>query len=289
MNPPDDSGSPRLQLADGLPSIDSLGRALRAAEPRGSSDALSKAQALLDSHAVYDVDDSLVKVAAAFQALAISPLCANAYLELAYMLRLVVDEKKQLLRMAMEAAEKDLGPEIFAEQRGEFWGLIETRPYMRARAQLADMAKDEDDWRHAADEYAELIELNNNDNLGCRYSLMACLLYLGDRDALYKLFERFEGEGSTHMLYTQALAAFLDEGPNSMAAAKIARAAMKHNKHVPKLLSVFDGYKYELDLYAVGKETEAMAYSDLFGELWDDTPGAVPWLLKLSRAKKKSR
>ena len=151
------------------------------------------------------------------------------------------------------------------------------------------MAREECEWRRAADGYAELIELNNNDNLGCRYSLAACLLQLDDRDALSKLFVHFEDEVSAFMLYTRALAAFKYQGADSKAAVGFAQQAAAGNKYVPELLSVFDGYKYELDMYTVGTQTEAMAYSDLFGEIWDDTPGAVDWLFKAARPARKTR
>ena len=37
----------------------------------------------------------------------------------------------------VEAGEQALGPEGFEEYAGRFWGFLETRPYMRARAGLA--------------------------------------------------------------------------------------------------------------------------------------------------------
>lgn len=289
MNPPPNIKAPRLWPAGTLPDMDSLQHALERAVARDSSDALLKAQALLFSDDVCDSDDTVLQVAAAFRALAISPLCADAYLELANLLNLVLPERKRMLWMALEAGEKALGREMFAENRGDFWGILETRPYMRARAQLADLAREEGEWRHAADEYAELLELNDNDNLGCRYMLMACLLRLDDHDSLDKLFARCAGEDSAHMLYTQTLVAFKRRGPNSKAAAELARRAMKENKHVPFFLVEYDGYQYELEDYSVGAETEAMAYSDLFGEIWNNTKGAVAWLLKTTRPGKKTR
>ena len=107
---------------------------MRAAEPAASADALSEAQALLDNNEVYDSEDTLLKVTAALRALAISPLLADAYLMLAHLLNLYPEEKEHVLEMAAEAAEKTLGPEVFKEHCGAFWGIMETRPYMRAKA-----------------------------------------------------------------------------------------------------------------------------------------------------------
>ena len=38
----------------------------------------------------------------------------------------------------MALAERRLGPEAFKELAGAFWGFHETRPYMRARNQMAE-------------------------------------------------------------------------------------------------------------------------------------------------------
>lgn len=71
------------------------------------------------------------------------------------------------LRQTVAAGRQDLGPKCFKEDKGYFWGLIETRPFMRAMATLADTlisigtpeARDE-----AIVIHEEMLALNPNDN-----------------------------------------------------------------------------------------------------------------------------
>ncbi len=67
---------------------------------------------------------------------AISPLCADAYNLLADEAATPAEARDLYLR-GLEAGELALGPEDFEEYGGQFWGFLETRPYMRARHGLA--------------------------------------------------------------------------------------------------------------------------------------------------------
>ncbi|MDP2168388.1 MAG: hypothetical protein Q8J64_08670 [Thermodesulfovibrionales bacterium] len=46
-----------------------------------------------------------------------------------------LDEEIDLYRQGVEAGEMALGKKAFKEGVGHFWGILETRPYMRARKQ----------------------------------------------------------------------------------------------------------------------------------------------------------
>lgn len=105
-------------------------------------------------------------------ALAISPDCADAYVLLAAETAKSLREKADLFEQGVRAGERALGKEFFEEAVGGFWGLIETRPYMRARLGLASSL-----WglaeRSAAIEHArEMLRLNPNDNQGVRDVLL---------------------------------------------------------------------------------------------------------------------
>ena len=76
------------------------------------------------------------RVRLAREALARSPDCADAYVLLAE----ATSDPKQARRLyeeGMEAGLRALGPEPFAEDVGHFWGIVETRGYMRACQGLA--------------------------------------------------------------------------------------------------------------------------------------------------------
>ncbi|HZC79202.1 MAG TPA: hypothetical protein VE258_15725, partial [Ktedonobacterales bacterium] len=63
------------------------------------------------------------------KALTISADCADAYVLLAESTT-DIQEARRLYEQGVQAGERALGAEVFDEAAGEFWGLIETRPYM---------------------------------------------------------------------------------------------------------------------------------------------------------------
>ena len=109
------------------------------------------------------------------QALELDPDNADAYNYLAS-LETDVDKALALYKQAVEAGERALGEEFMKEEKGHFWGMIETRPYMRAKAGLADCLFAKNRLNAAIDIYKEMLELNPNDNQGVRYLLSTLLL-----------------------------------------------------------------------------------------------------------------
>jgi tetratricopeptide (TPR) repeat protein len=103
-----------------------------------------------------------------------------------------------------------LGAEGFEEYAGHFWGFLETRPYMRARAGLAIALMKLGEEDAAIDHFRAMLELNPNDNQGVRYLLLGCLLRRDDAAAVKKLLAAYEDEWSAYWLYTRALVAFQD-------------------------------------------------------------------------------
>ena len=69
------------------------------------------------------------------QALAIDPDCCEAMLILAERISDPEEAIPQLQR-AVDAGARQLGAERFEKDAGHFWGIFETRPYMRAEAHL---------------------------------------------------------------------------------------------------------------------------------------------------------
>src|SRR6516162_8847951 len=74
------------------------------------------------------------RIALVHKALGISPLCADAYVLLAEEAARSIEEARDYYAKGVEAGELALGPWGFKEYAGHFWGFLETRPYMRARA-----------------------------------------------------------------------------------------------------------------------------------------------------------
>jgi tetratricopeptide (TPR) repeat protein len=211
-----------------------MDRFLAALEGRRDESAIEKAQDLI--YEAWEQSRQSARVALARKALGISPLCADAFNVLADAAK-SPEEAQDLYARALEAAELALGPEGFQEYEGHFWGFLETRPYMRAKAGLAQALQQLGEDEAAITHYRDMLRLNPNDNQGIRYVLAACLLRRGDDDALKDVLAAYPDEYSTYWLYTQALLAFRERRGNDEGVVALARAARAENRHVPALLA----------------------------------------------------
>jgi len=135
-------------------------------------------------------------VALAKKALDISPDCADAYVLLAEEAAKSLDEIIDLYRQVVEAGKRALGKEAFSEDVGHFWGILETRPYMRARAGLAQFLWEAGRREEAIEHYRDVLRLNPNDNQGIRDVLMPHLIELGLDDEAEELFANYSDDGS---------------------------------------------------------------------------------------------
>lgn len=138
------------------------------------------------------------RVKLARQALSISVDCADAYVLLAEETAKTIQEAKRLYEQAVEAGERALGPEAFDEAVGHFWGILETRPYMRARSGLAWCLSQMGETQQAIAHYTDLLRLNPGDNQGNRYLLADLLLAIGDDEALKALLAEYEEDARPH-------------------------------------------------------------------------------------------
>src|SRR5208337_3673882 len=161
-------------------------------------DAIAKAQEVI--YEAWDRATSRSRIALAHKALAISPLCADAYNLLAEEAATTA-EARDLYARGLEAGELAIGPEGFEEYEGHFWGFLETRPYMRARQGLALALLKLGEEEAAMEHFRAMLNLNPGDNQGIRYLLLSCLLRRDDAAALKKLLAAYKDEWSASWLY----------------------------------------------------------------------------------------
>jgi tetratricopeptide (TPR) repeat protein len=243
----------------------------------GGATPLAEAQDLM--YEAFDVEDPEEQAALAHRALVISPDCADAYVLLAEQAD-SLDESLKLYEQGVEAGRRALG-EAFEQHVGHFWGVIQTRPYMRARAGLADCLWVAGRRDESLAHYQEMLRLNPHDNQGLRYLVAPKLIETGRIDPLEKLFEQYD-EDSTNWLYTRALATFRREG-DADAARELLAAALEANRHVPKYVTEQRPLPFDLpDCYSPGREDEAQLYTVESRAAWKSVPGALAWLRKLS-------
>jgi len=201
------------------------------------------------------------------EALKIHPNSPDAYLLLANDAK-SSQEYHHLVHQAVVAGKKDLGKEFFKENKGYFWGLAETRPYMRAKADYGYVLYKLDLVEEAINEFEEMLELNPNDNQGIRDTLL--LIYI-EQEYFKKaqdLMQKYAEDDMAVFGFSRTLVSYLTKGMTNKTKTLL-KAADKQNPYVKDYLQ---GKKqipeHTPQLIGFGDEAEAIVYTQDHLHLW---------------------
>lgn len=213
------------------------------------------------------------------RALAKDPDCVDALVVLGGIESDSPRKMIEALQKAVAAGERSLGAAFIRKNKGHFWGLIDTRPYMRALEQLASLLRAEGFNLDAIKLYEKMLALNPNDNQGVRDPLLGLYLALGSLDEAGKLLHTYKEDASANFAWGRALERFLSRDLAGAAAAlKIARETnsfaelfLTGQKNLPKEMP---------DMYSPGSEEEAILCLDNMALAWGNSKPAVLWLME---------
>jgi len=212
------------------------------------------------------------------EALELDPTNVDALLTVARDSGLEGEEGVQVLRQIVALGEENLGPKAFKGYAGAFWGFIETRPYMRARQELAETLRWAGRLDEAIAEWEAMLELNPKDNQGVRYSLLAYYLALNRLDAAQRLLAKYdECEFNAVFAWGCVLERFLS-GDSSGASEALA-VARKQNAHMQVFVKGHRRPPCRLpDAYSPGSKDEAACFAQVLQAAWERHPEALRWL-----------
>lgn len=143
------------------------------------------------------------------QALRLDPGCCEAKVRLIHLESRTPLERLTRLEEAIAAEEARLGPSVFTEDKGHFWGLSETRPYMRACFDRAVVYLESGRLEEAQKAFRAMILLNKHDNQGVRMVLGPLCLRRGDLKAYRALRNKFKRVPDLELMWGDVLEAFL--------------------------------------------------------------------------------
>lgn len=145
--------------------------------------------------------------------------------------------KWTLLDNGLECERKRLEKEGYfkKDKIGDFYGYFETRPYIRGLCFKIDLLILEGKIKQARDLCKEVLKLNDNDNTGRRYVLLAIYAYLEEEEESLKLLKKYPEESFT-ILFTLAIL-YYKLGKDE----KTQDYLKKANKANPNLLKFFKG------------------------------------------------
>lgn len=181
------------------------------------------------------------------------------------------------LEKAIAAGERSLGAKFIRENEGMFWQLIETRPYMRALAQLGAQMASAGMSMDAIRVCERMLELNPNDNQGVRDSLLGLYLAMADVAGAGKLLKQYKDDATANASWGRTLERWMS-GDRTKAKAEL-RKAMKANRFVAPFLTGEKAVPKQLpEMYSLGSVEEAMLCANNLGAAWAAQTEARVWL-----------
>lgn len=233
-----------------------------------------------------DIDD---RIAIAETALVLSGDCADAFVLLGDEKAMSLAESRAYFEEGVRAGRRAIGESPFEEAVGHFWGLLETRPYMRARARLATVLWDSGERKSAMEHLEDMLRLNPGDNQGNRYLLLGMLIQENDEVAVERLFRAYPDDASAEWLYDKALWLIVRRAPvdeislaldDAIAANALVPQSLLGRKRTRKVLPGGD---------RAADEFEADAYALLARDRWVAAAGALEHLRQAVARGKKAR
>ena len=148
-------------------------------------------------------------------------------------------EQEMRLFELQQKAEKQLREQGYFRKAsiGDFWGLIETRPYMRVCQTYVGTLLMNRKMRLAAKACESMLRLCKSDNLGIRYTLIHLYVYLEEEQAAHKLFGAYSGDWGTRFPLAMAVLSY-KQGKEEMAQ-KYLQMLLNNNKDTKKFFSAY--------------------------------------------------
>lgn len=237
-----------------------------------------KAQALL--YKAMEATSSKRRIQLAEAALEMYPGSPDAYLILAEESENEQDARAYL-KAGIAAGQSELGELFFAQNKGYFWGLHETRPYIRICKSYAESCWFGGNAEEAAQTLEHILELNTEDNTGARYLLAAVYLYCNQLDKAEEVLEKYgKDDAAAAFAYDRIILEYKKNGITSQLK-MLYRVARGVNKHVPDYLLGMKRLPHNLpDYVGMGDSNEAIEYVIMHSRLWASVPDLLKWMLK---------
>lgn len=224
-----------------------------------------------------ETNDPAQMILYALEALVLDPNCIDALVLSADITSPSDHDLIDKLKLIINRAEKAMGEDFIEQNRGQFWGMVETRPYMRALSFLAETLQNIGNKKEAIRQYEKILELNPHDNQGIRYILIGLYLERKNLAKVRKLFKEYGDEPSAFFLWSRVLERFLSKDLEG--AKKALYTAKNKNPYVQKYLTGQKSIPDKLPFhYSPGEESEAVVCAEEIGQAWKKHPDAIKWI-----------
>ena len=179
--------------------------------------------------------------------------------------------------------------EYISENRGNYYLIPETRPYMQLLARKGQALVQLNRIQDAVDVYVHAMELNSADNQGMRFVLLPLLLFLGtslSMEQAANLIKRFKNDSSGLFLWSKLLFQLIINAPQRTVVSTL-NNAWKSNKLIGAMLAQWPLKKVDAMGEKMGFEDvdDAVSYMQFGAPAWDTQKKALKALKELLRLK----
>lgn len=179
---------------------------------------------------------------------------------------------EEYYRAALETASKEFD---LKSRRLSWWGMIETRPLMRALHGLGLVLWKQRKVSAAIEIFEQMMQMNPNDNQGVRYLIGALYHQLGERDQAQQWYRKTADD--VHVLFNWALLCW-ESGEQQDAVTHLLQGIVENPYLAPRLLG--ETPRRYTFWHASNREEPEYAddYLDLYGAMWRRQRGALKFL-----------
>jgi tetratricopeptide (TPR) repeat protein len=225
-------------------------------------------------------EDPAEQIQLAHDALEITPDCADAYHILALTTAETPEETIDLLRQAVAAGERALGPEVLDSDTTDLLGNFRALPYLRATVALALTLIENESDEEATELLEHVLRVDPQDSQGARYVLLTQYLRQQNRRGVRTLFRHFKEDDSAMWAYARALLAFQEHGESRQAHRELT-SALNRNPYLAGCLTNLSLLVYgDPQPFVADYELKAEGFTGARTQMaaWVETPGALWWI-----------
>jgi hypothetical protein len=188
---------------------------------------------------------------------------------------------KAWMEKGLLLASKIFDKQFEEENKGYYWGLNQTRPYIRMLLTKMDYLEEEGKRKDAIIVAERIIYLNERDNNGVRDVLQRLYLMEKRFDDYIEIIEKFPDDYSVAYFYNYALYLYIIEGANHPDTEEAMQEAIEFNPYVlPYLTKKKKLGELNISYYNPKEEDGAQLYYDENIVLWQSVYGVQNWLKK---------
>ena len=197
-------------------------------------------------------------------------------------------KRMKLLDEGLEFEKNRLTKEKYFDKEniGHFYGIFETRPYIRGLVIKAEYLLEEGKISQAENVCREVLRLNENDNMGARYLLMAIYATLEKENDMLKLYKKYPEEDLEMMFPLFALYYKLG---NDKKAKKYLNRVDKCNSNFVKFFNgtIKESKNVSSGYYSRGDSSEIFMYLNRYDYLLITMPKLHEYVIENLMKKKK--